>query len=146
MGTNTITAVVTAQDGITHKTYTITVVRPSNNAYLSNLTISSGSLSPAFAIATGNYADTVSNATTTVTVTPTLNNGNSTVKVNGTVVSSGTASGPLTLASGNTTITIVVTAQDGITHKTYTIVVNRISNNPYLSSLTPSSGFSIRPA
>ncbi len=50
VGSNTITVIVTAQDGTTTNTYTITVTRaPSSNADLSNLTVSQGSLTPAFA-------------------------------------------------------------------------------------------------
>jgi len=135
VGTNVITTVVTAQDGVTHKTYTITVTRPSNNAYLSKLVLSSGTLSPAFAVATGSYTASVSNATTSVTVTPTLNNLNSSVKVNGVAVASGAASAAIPLTVGANTITAVITAQDGVTHKTYTIIVTRASgalNSIYL--------------
>jgi len=140
VGNNTIATVVTAQDGLTHKTYSVQVYRTSNNAYLSNLTISSGTLSPVFSINNGSYTDTVANAVTSVTVTPILNNSYASIKVNGIPVVSGTASADIPLIVGNNTITTVVTAQDGITHKTYAIKVNRISNNAYLSNLTISGG------
>ncbi len=139
VGNNIITTVVTAADGTTTKTYTVTVTRPSNNAYLSHLTISSGTLSPAFVSTTAAYTDAVANSVTSVTVTPTVNNPNSTVKVNGNTVTSGTASASILLAVGSNTITLVVTAQDGVTHKTYTITVTRASggaNSLYL----PGSG------
>jgi len=127
VGNNTISVVTTAQDGTTHKNYTITVLRPSNNVYLSNLTLSSGTLTPVFAMTTAGYTASVSNATTSITVTPTLNNPAGSVKVNGMSVTSGTASAAIALSVGSNTITTVVTAQDGVTHKTYTVTVTRAS-------------------
>ena len=124
VGANTITVTVTAQDGTT-KTYTTTVTRAaSSDATLSGLALSSGTLSPAFDAATASYSTSVANATTSLTVTPTVNQANATVKVNTTAVTSGSASGAITLATGSNTITVLVTAQDGTT-KTYTISVTR---------------------
>ena len=50
---------------------------------------------------------------------------NATVKVNGVTVASGAASGSLALNTGNNTLTVVVTGQDGVTTKTYTLTVKR---------------------
>jgi uncharacterized protein with beta-barrel porin domain len=50
---------------------------------------------------------------------------NASVTVNGTAVSSGSASGAITLNVGSNIITTVVTAQDGTTTQTYTTVVTR---------------------
>jgi len=145
VGNNAISVVVTAPDGTTTKTYSIVITRASNNAYLSNLAVSSGSLSPVFAVSTGSYTDTVGNAITSLTVTPALNNPHASIKVNGTAVASGSASQAISLIVGNNTINVVVTAQDGVTRKTYTIVVTRVSNNAYLSNLMLSAG-SLSPA
>jgi len=128
VGMNPINVVVTAQDGTTTQGYTIVVNRAgaqSNNAALSNLSISGGSLVPAFASGTLNYADTVPNGTTSLTLTPTTADAGASVKVNGNPVASGSASGAIALAVGVNTITVVVTAQDGVTTQTYTIVVTR---------------------
>ena len=126
VGSNTLNVVVTAQDGTTTKTYTITVTRAaSTDATLSNLTISSGTLSPAFAPTTPSYTAAVGNGVSSLTVTPTVNQGNATVKVNGTTVASGSPSGAISLAVGSNTINVVVTAQDGTTTKTYAITVTR---------------------
>lgn len=98
----------------------------SANANLSNLTISAGTLTPAFASATLGYTDAVSNATTSVTVTPTVADATATVTVNGVPVTSGSASAPIALIVGaNPPIQVVVTAQDGTTMQTYTVTVNR---------------------
>ncbi|AKL96033.1 cell wall/surface repeat protein [Clostridium aceticum] len=140
VGENTITVVVTAQDGST-KPYTVVVTRgASSNADLSNLTLSEGTLSPVFASGTTDYTTSVANAVTSITVTPTVADATATVTVNGAEVVSGAASGAINLAVGENTITVVVTAQDGST-KSYTVVVTRgASNNADLSNLTLSEG------
>ena len=145
---NTINTVVTAQDGTTIKTYTVVVTRAtpplSTNANLSNLVLSAGTLSPAFASATISYTASVANSVASITVTPTEADTTATTTVNGIAVNSGTASGAIALAVGNNTIDTVVTAQDGTTTKTYTVVVNRatssLSTNANLSSLVLSAG------
>jgi lysophospholipase L1-like esterase len=147
-GTNTITVVVTAQDGNTTKTYTVVVTRAqppaSNDATLSALTASSGTLSPTFSSGTLDYTDSVANTINLLTVTPTVNESHATVTVNGTAVLSGSASGLISLNVGTNVITIIVTAQDGTHTKTYTITVTRApansSNDANLSSLTISNG------
>ena len=102
----------------------------SGDANLSGLVLSSGTLSPTFASGTTAYTANVSNATSTITVTPTRNEPNATiqVRVNGdsyATVTSGTASSPLALNVGSNTIDVLVTAQNGSTTKTYTITVTR---------------------
>lgn len=117
----------------------------SSNASLSNLTVTPGNLT--FNPGTPNYTVEVPYGTTTVTVTPTLQDTTATLKVNGTSKANGQATSVTLDADGSTGIPIVVTAQDSITTKTYTITVNEAapSSNGYLSSLsidgTPVSGF-----
>ncbi len=138
----TITTVVTSADGTATMTYAIIVTRaPSADASLSNLATSSGTLTPAFAAGTVNYTATVTNATTGVTVTPTSTDANAAITVNGTPVLSGTASANIALSAGANNITSAVTSQDGSTTDTYSIVVNRQSNNAALSTikLTPAT-------
>ena len=133
VGANTITVAVTAQDTTTVKTYTIVVTRAaalSSDATLSNLVISSGTLTPSFTASNISYTASINNSASTVTVTPTVNQANATVKVNGTAVNSGTASGNINMAVGANTITVAVTAQDTTTVKTCTIVVTRAVNTP----------------
>jgi hypothetical protein len=153
VGSNSIEIRVTAQDGTTQKTYTVAVTRAaaslSNNANLSSLSLSVGTLSPSFASDTISYLSSVSNATTSITATPTRSEPNATIeiRINGgtyTSVNSGTASGSLALNIGSNSIEIRVTAQDGSTLKTYTVSVTRaaasLSNNANLSNLTLSTG------
>ena len=145
VGNNTIEVKVTAQDGTTIKTYTVTAIRPSTNADLSALTLSSGTLNPVFAAATTSYTATVAGGTSSITVTPTRANDNAKIEVSVnsssyTEVSSGSASSSQSLNVGSNTVDVRVTAQDGTTIKTYTVTVTRPSTNADLSALTISSG------
>lgn len=128
VGTNTVTVVVTASDGRTTKTYTVVVTRAaatlSSDATLSALTLSAGSLSPAFAATTSSYTATVANSVSSLTVSATLA-GSGSLKVNGSTVSSGAASGSIALSVGSNTVTVVVTAADGVSTQTYTLTVTR---------------------
>jgi hypothetical protein len=74
---------------------------------------------------TTSYTDSVANNVSAINVTPTVNQANATVTVNGTTVTSSSASGGINLAVGSNTIAVVVTAQDTTTTKTYTINVTR---------------------
>lgn len=135
LGSNTITVLVTAQNGTTTKTYTITVTRLSADASLSSLTTSTGSLSPAFTGGNTNYYLNAANSSGSMTVTPTVNQANATmqVRVNGgtyNTVTSGSASGALSLNVGSNTINVKVTAQDGTTIQTYNIIVLRAATAP----------------
>jgi hypothetical protein len=129
IGVNPITTVVTAPDGLTTKSYTIYVARaPSSNADLADLTLSAGALLPGFVPGTANYTATVANAISSVTVTPTTQSGFAIVTVNGNPAVSGTASEVSGLNVGANPIATVVTAQDGITKKRYTIDLTRTPN------------------
>ncbi|MEI6654205.1 MAG: cadherin-like beta sandwich domain-containing protein [Verrucomicrobiota bacterium] len=125
LGTNPVLIVVTAQDGITTSTYTVTVTRLSTVSSLSGLALNTGTLNPVFAPATTAYTASVANTTTSVTILPTVTDGTATVKVNGVPVPSGTTSQAITLVAGPNTVNVVVTAQDGTT-STYTVTVTRV--------------------
>ncbi|WP_080834903.1 cadherin-like beta sandwich domain-containing protein [Cohnella massiliensis] len=135
MDNTTITIRVEAEDGTTTKTYTIEATHsadvPSDDAKLSGLTLSAGTLTPAFAPDTVSYAASVDNSVSSIAVTPTLSDSGATVKVNGVVVESGTPSEakPLSVGSDNA-ITVTVTAEDGTTERTYTVRVTRAAAPP----------------
>ena len=95
-------------------------------ASLSDLTVSSATLSPAFAPSQSTYLATLPAATATIRVTPVTAYPDATVKVNGTTVVSGTPSDPLNLAVGNNTLSIVVTSADGLNLRTYAVTVTRL--------------------
>ena len=144
VGANALKVEVTAADGTTKKTYTVTVTRAkSNDATLSALT-ATGSTSATgsftslsigtFASGTTSYAATVESTVTHVKLRPTVNDSNAKVKVGKqgatlTAVTSGNASGAIALNSqGSTAITVEVTAEDGVTKKTYTVTMDRFSH------------------
>jgi formylmethanofuran dehydrogenase subunit D len=142
VGVNPVTIVVTAQDGTTQNTYTVTVTRasPSSNAGLSALTVSQGTLTPSFDVATLTYTVSVPYATGGIAVTPTVADSTATMTVNGAAAASGSAV-PVSLVVGGNSVTVVVTAQDGTTQKSYVITITRApSSNADLGSLTLSTG------
>jgi len=144
VGANVYSVVVTGRDGV-RQTYTITITRepPSTNANLSNLTVSAGSLNPVFASQSFAYGVSVSGDSQSITVTPTSEDANASITVNGSAVNSGSVSGAIALNVGDNVISIVVTAEDGTTSQTYTVTVNRampLSNNADLSNLVLSTG------
>jgi hypothetical protein len=111
------------------------------NLTLSNLTISEGTLTPAFSSLVTSYSDTITATTTSITVTPTVTDvGVATVKVkanSGTYasVTSGSPSASLAMNTGVNSVYIEVTGGDSATAVT-TISVFR-PENPTLA-LAPS--------
>ncbi|MFN0130340.1 MAG: cadherin-like beta sandwich domain-containing protein [Verrucomicrobiales bacterium] len=103
---------------------------PFTDANLADLVLSAGTLSPAFAAATTSYMASVSATTASVTVTPITADATATVQVNGVPVASGSASGAIALSVGSNLLTIAVTAEDGVTTKTYTVNVTRSAPGP----------------
>lgn len=141
-GINTITTLVTAQDG-SSKPYTLAVTREaeSTSATLTGLVPSSGALAPAFHFATTSYTLNVTLETTSVTFTPTLTAGIASVQVNGLAVANNTISSPVSLNVGSNLVGIVVTSQDASKTLTYEVTVHRLpSANANLASLTPAVG------
>ena len=130
VGSNVITLVVTAEDGSTTKTYTVTVTRavPSTDAtlsyvLLSGIDIGAGLGKRAYAQTQSSFTASVYNSVTQTTVTPTVNHSAASyvVKLGGVT----DADGAISLAVGSNVITIEVTAEDGQTTRTYTVTVNR---------------------
>ena len=127
-------------------TITINVTNVLDNADLSVLDISAGPLTlvpekvPEFNEAAPQYTVNVANDVASVTVVPTTDDqgGKAVVKVGDTEVPDGVVS---LVEGGDTIITVVVTAEDGATTKTYTYTVTREgSSNADLSALTIKGG------
>ena len=122
----------TVTDGLVEVTtsVTVTIIPARQNANLSNLTISSGTLTGDFAATTMSYAVEVGATTASVSVTPTTAEVGAAVTVNGRAVTSGSASDQIALALGvATAIPVNVTATDGTTIQTYTITVHRAADH-----------------
>ena len=143
---NVIAVVVTAQDGETTQTYTVTVTRAgSADASLSALSLSGVTLMPAFASGTTAYTASVANSVTETTVTATLADTGAVyeVKLNGVVDQDGVV--PLAVGDGNV-IAVVVAAQDGETTTTYTVTVTRAESSDATLSALSLSGVTLTPA
>jgi hypothetical protein len=98
----------------------------SSDATLSNLTISSGTLTPTFTSGTTTYTASLADVPfVIIIITPMVHQPDATVTVNDIPNTSGSASQSIALAEGSKTITGMVTSQDGITEDTYTINVKR---------------------
>ena len=102
------------------------------NADLSGLSLSAGTLEPAFHRVTTSYAASAPNAVSTITVTALASDaGQATVEFldasDETLADAdlNTAGHQVALAPGENTIKIKVTAEDGATTRTYTLVVTR---------------------
>ena len=142
-GTTTSVNIVVSETGTNSRTYTVLLVRAglTGNNSLQNLTVSPGTLAPAFDQDLQAYTVTVANNIGNVTVTPTLSDPVATMTVNGQPAISGQdRTIPLNGPGQSTPITIVVIAQSGAP-KSYLVTVSRgISNNNNLQGLTISPG------
>jgi alpha-tubulin suppressor-like RCC1 family protein len=102
----------------------------SNNADLSALSMSTGTLSPVFASGTLSYTASVTASTASLNLTATTANANATLqyRVNGAeyTTTNGIAI-PVTLETGLNTVQIEVTAQDEVTLRLYTLQITRPS-------------------
>jgi hypothetical protein len=107
---------------------------PATAADLTGLSLSSGTLSPAFDPATTGYSASVDNATTSDVATASTGPGATAV-----------VSGGSTLAVGDNTVTITVTAADGTTTKIYTVTITRAAP-PVTPPVTPPPSAPIPPA
>jgi hypothetical protein len=141
VGVNYIKVTVTASDQSTVGVYDITVTRQARvlgtDATLASITISVGTLDPAFNKDVIRYEATVGNRTLTLDVTATVSDtdtdgdgadqpdGAATYKVSPIAADDTDAPFTVSLNEGDNTITITVTAEDGTTTKAYTIIVTR---------------------
>ena len=128
VGSNVITIEVTAEDGQTKRTYTVTVTRAaavtasSTDATLSALSLSGVDFGT-FVPGTTSYSASVANGVTQTTVTPTVNHSGASYAI--TLGEVTDADGIVSLSVGSNVITVEVTAEDTTTTQTYTVTVTR---------------------
>ncbi len=122
----------------TGSTLILACATASSDATLSALALDNGSLDPGFSSATTSYMVSVANSVSSIAVTPTANDGNSTITVKGVAVTSGAASSSIPLNVGTNAIPVVVTPEYG-SSKNYTVTVTREAG-PVISSISPDSG------
>jgi Cadherin-like beta sandwich domain/FG-GAP repeat len=97
---------------------------PSDINELIALTVSEGTLSPAFTIAETNYVVEVENAIESIRVTATLESDVATLQINGEDAVSGVASNEIALVEGANLINVVATSESGLS-RTIVLTVNR---------------------
>ena len=149
---NVITVIVTAQDGESSQTYTVTVTRAgSSEASLSGLSLSGDggevvALSPVFASGTTAYTAAVAHDVSAVTVTVSVASAGSAYEVTAerhVMDQDGVV--PLAVGAGNV-VAVVVTAQNGETTQTYTVTVTRAGYSEASLSSLSLSGVALSPA
>lgn len=134
----TVDVVVTSSGGAATASNGYTYL--SNDAQLTALAVSDGTLSPAFDPTETNYTVPVGKDVDAIALTPTVSDAGATVTVAGNATTSGSASAPVVLSVGTTPIAVVVTAADGTT-RSYTVAVTRAaSSDAQLSALAVSAG------
>jgi hypothetical protein len=101
-------------------------VAASSDATLSALTATDVNLNPVFAAETTNYTANAANNIGSTTIDATASDAGAKISIDGTVATSK----EVALAVGNNVITIEVTAEDGISTKTYTITITRAAAPP----------------
>jgi hypothetical protein len=97
----------------------------SNNAILKSITLARSSLSPVFTQSKLNYSASVANDVSSIALTPTAAHPYATIRINGAIAKSGASSSRISLNVGSNSIVIQLTAEDGITTRTYKLTVNR---------------------
>lgn len=128
VGENVLNILVVAEDG-TEKTYTVTIQRatPATDSNLSDLILSSGSLSPVFDSSTTSYIVSISDVPSDFTLNATSSSSVSAIeyRLNGgayTALVSNVSSSTITPLAGPNTLEVRVTAEDSST-KTYSISI-----------------------
>ena len=128
IGANTVTITVTAEDGTTTGTYTLTVTRNSletESAPLGSLAVTGATLVPEFNADVLSYAALVNNDTAQVTLTAAGAEEGSQVAYDPTDQDAVTGGHQVSLAEGRNVIIITVTSMDGMKTREYALTVFR---------------------
>ena len=100
----------------------VTPATPSGNANLSELSLGAAALSPAFTPTTTTYTAATTNASNIVRAVPADAGAEVAITVGGRTIANGSA---VTWTTGENVVSIVVTAENGTTTKTYTVTVTK---------------------
>ncbi|MBN1575793.1 MAG: cadherin-like beta sandwich domain-containing protein, partial [Chitinispirillaceae bacterium] len=134
---DTVTVSVIAQDGVTERTYHLFILRPPDTtADLAEIPLSKGTLTPEFHADTIRYQVSLQSADSVVTISPKCVDENANAAIDGDTVPQ-----TITLSTGTDSIAITVTAEDGETEKTYTVLFDRARcSDAGLALLSTSAG------
>ena len=108
----------------------------SPDATLESLTVSEGTLTPVFASSTTDYKVCVDYGVERVAMTPVASDSGATISIDTTNVSSGHEHAA-SLSVGTSTIEVVVTAQDAVTKRIYSVVIVRARPEVSISPVLP---------
>lgn len=127
--TKVVSLIVTAPNG-TSRTYTIAIrrARPSSDDALADLTVTPGSLDPTFSSDTLSYRVTVASDVERVTISATKSDPNAVLSaLDSVIAAAGTPIGQISvpLEERRTNVDLTVTAQDGVTTRSYVITIIR---------------------
>lgn len=129
VGNNSIPVLVIAGDPAYSTGYNINVNRATQgletNSKLSSLTANKGTFYPAFTANRFNYNLDLDTDDSNVRIRPTSEKTQSTIKINGNIISSGSFSDEINVDPGLSQINLLVTAQDRVSTTTYNISVFR---------------------
>ena len=97
----------------------------STDATLANLSVRSVQLDQVFQASIYDYTGTAPYLGLATRVTATSNDPMASIEINGLTVMSGEASDPIIFESGSNMVTILVTAEDGVTNESYSVDIDR---------------------
>ncbi len=112
-----------------------------SSTYLSSL--GPAALSPAFTPQVTSYTLAVGSEVSSISFTPTVQDSNAKVTVNGMSVGSGSTSSPIPLGYGDNTISLIVTAADHVSTLAYSVVVTRAVPSPLPASFASGSDVAV---
>lgn len=125
-GNTRIRVVITAANGVTTKSYVFNVsLTSSSNSNMASLVPSVGALAPTFSPSVNSYIMSLANSVSSIKFTATSQDALAEIKLNTTLITSGTETGALALSVGSNIFSFVVTADDGITLTNYVVNVFR---------------------
>jgi alpha-tubulin suppressor-like RCC1 family protein/phosphodiesterase/alkaline phosphatase D-like protein len=125
-GTSYHCRVVATTYGGTIRGADMTFTTLSDNALLAGLGHDGGVIAPEFEKQRLDYFSAVPFETAVVTVSAVVDHPRATVAINGVAANGAAVKVPVALAVGNNLVSLVVTAEDGVTVLSYTLVVNRL--------------------
>lgn len=123
-GHNAFTLQITRSDGQLNRSYTLDVLRGQGNAALAGLSLSDGSLTPAFDPGATAYSATVPYVVTTLRVGVALADPEASAHVAGRALRSGHAAA-VALAPGANSVPVQVTSSDGTVQRSYMLTITR---------------------
>ena len=127
-----VAVVLTATDGVTRRTYLLTIVRaaPSDDATLRSLSLANVSLSPAFEPSTVAYTAAVGQYDGSVTISAQAGHPSAGIAFSHDDANTAAEGHQVNLSVGDNVISVTVTAEDGLSTGTYTLTVTRAGVPP----------------